>query len=217
VAHRVEIRPRPDGAVAVHLLRGHVHRRPDRARGLPAALRHHLGDAEVEDLEPRRAVVAEGHEQVLGLEIAVDDSRRVGLVEGEGDLMQVLHDLVRREATAPGQEDGEVLPAEQLHDQERRAGRLVDPRVQRLHDVLALDVGRDRGLELEPAAQLGLGDQAGEHDLEGAAALGLELDRLVDRAHPPRLMQRTISYWPWKMVPGDSASGFWSVTGSRRG
>ena len=42
----------------------------------------------------------------------------------------------------------------------RRAGLLVHARVEGLDDVLALDVGGDRGLELEARVHVAVGDDA---------------------------------------------------------
>jgi hypothetical protein len=62
---------------------------------------------------------------------------------------------------------GEVFAAQELHHEERRAGRLVDAGVEGLDDVLAVDVAR--GLRLEPprrcCARYALHVYAGHLDL----------------------------------------------------
>jgi len=86
-----------------------------------------------------------------------------------------------------GAEDGlQILPAEQLHHQERRPGLLVDAGVEGLDDVLALDRRRDPRLQLEALAGARRGDHRREHDLEGASLLRREVLALVHRAHAPR-------------------------------
>ncbi len=175
----LELRPRPE------LLRCHVERRPQtacRARGR-GVLGDELGHAEIEDLHAGRAVLARCQEQVLGLEIAVDDRGRVGLVERESDLLDVSEHLGGREAAQPREPLTEILPVEELHHDEGDLGGLVDPGVRDIDDVLALDLSGDVGLALEALAHLVALEQVRVHHLERAPPRCLGVDDLVDSTH----------------------------------
>ena len=75
-----------------------------------------LGEAEVEDLDPPVL----GHEEVGGLEVAVDDAPLVGGGEAAGDLLRVIDGLAGRQG--PGGEDlAERAALEELGDEVRSA------------------------------------------------------------------------------------------------
>ena len=205
---RVEVAGRADPEGSRELLRRHVKRRPEAGGllGRPRGVGHHLGDPEVEDLEPRRAVVARGEEDVLGLEIAVHDARRVRPLERERRLRQEEHDHLRRERPALPEMRAEVLAAEQLHHQEGRPRFGVDARVEGLDDVLALDVRRHPRLELEALAHDLVAQDSRQHHLEGPALPCLEVDALVHRAHPARLEAAHDLVAPLEERPGGERS-----------
>jgi hypothetical protein len=94
-------------------------------------LGHHLGDAEVQDLEAGRAVVAAGEEEVLRLEIAVDDAGGVGLVERQRGLGEERHRLRRREPPARLEDARHLLALEEPHDEEGRPRLRIDAGVER--------------------------------------------------------------------------------------
>src|SRR5262249_33442358 len=122
-------------------------------------------------------------EQVVRLEIAVDDARRVRLVERARGLVEVEHHLALRERLAPLEQAAEILAAEQVHHDERRAGALVHARVERADDVIALDAAGHARLEREARAQPLVLEEVREHHLEGAGAGRLLVEDLVDGAH----------------------------------
>ena len=79
-AHRPDVRAGIDFSGAAGLLRRHVVGGAERGAGAgrDTGVGHlELGDAEVENLDQIAAVAGVGHEQVLGLEIAVNDRRLV--------------------------------------------------------------------------------------------------------------------------------------------
>jgi hypothetical protein len=84
-AERVDVAPSVERPLAHGLLGAHVHRRPQRQPGLRqpplgARLAHRAGDPEVGEQHP---VALE--QDVLGLDVAVDDSLRVRVGERAGD------------------------------------------------------------------------------------------------------------------------------------
>jgi hypothetical protein len=116
----------------------------------------------------------------------VDDGARVRLVERHARLPHVGHDLVGRQALEPLQALRELLAAQELHDHEGHLRRRVDARVEDLDDELALDVGRDAGLALEPGPEVVVVQDVGQHHLERAPPVRLDVDDLVDGAHAAR-------------------------------
>ncbi|HNN94649.1 MAG TPA: hypothetical protein PKI03_20375 [Pseudomonadota bacterium] len=111
-----------------------------------------LGDArdsEVEQLneQPTRSCLVE--EEVAGLEIAVDDAQRVGLVERSCNLMEDPHDFFGREHAARAQKLVEVTAIEQLHDQKRGSADLCrDVGIRHTYDVFTANPRR--GTHLTP-------------------------------------------------------------------
>ena len=192
MAERVHVGARPEGPpAALYLLGRHVERGAHgvggEARVVPGAVGDELGDAEVEDFHAGRAVVAPGDEEVLGLEIAVDDAGGVRLVERHGHLREVGDGLARAKLAVLGDERAQVGSAEQVHDEEGGARLLVDAGVGDLHQVVALDVAGDPGLEGEAPAEHRIAHHGGEHHLERAVGVGELVEDLVDGAHPAGL------------------------------
>src|SRR5688572_13000345 len=87
---------------------------------------------------PSATGLALREEQVLGLQIAMHDARLVRLVERHRGLVRERDGLLRREAPDARQSASELLPAKQLHDEERHAGRLVVAGVEHVDDELAV-------------------------------------------------------------------------------
>ncbi len=77
---------------------------------------------------------------------------------------------------------GERVPLEELEDEERKAGRLVDPRVEHLRRVVARDRRQGARLLNEVRPHLRVGGEGEVHQLESATSPGRELLNLVDRA-----------------------------------
>ena len=141
-----------------------------------------LGDAEVDDLGDRHAVVERDH-HVGGLDVAMDDPLLMGVLHGLADLDEQLQPLavvrlilvaVIREGDAVDQLHHEVGPA--------RFGRA---RVKHLGDVGVVHHGQGLPLGLEAGDHLP-GVHARLDDLQGhLAANRLPLLGHVDHAHAP--------------------------------
>jgi hypothetical protein len=133
------------------------------------------GQAEVEQLGslPRQ-------HHVPRLQVAVDEARAVGLVEGIGDLDGVAKQLLGRQRP-PLETLGQGLPLEVLHDQVVGPGLVADV-------VEGTDVGVGEGrdgprLALEALAQLRALREVRGQDLEGHRALEAGVAGPVDLAH----------------------------------
>jgi len=107
----------------------------------------------------------------------------VGAIERQRRLPEQLDHLVGRQGAAPREGRAEVFAPEEVHHDERRTRLRVDVGVERLHDVLALDLRRDGRLELEARPQIGVRHEARQHDLERAAPARLPVEDLVHGAH----------------------------------
>ena len=115
--------------------------------------RHLLGDPEVQDLDEqlvtRRLGTAGDHEDVVGLDVAMDDPELVCLVQNPRDLIDDDANLERREEPPPHQEPRQGLAVETLHDEIGRAV-LGHPVIERLHRVGIVELGRQRHFPLKP-------------------------------------------------------------------
>ncbi len=143
-----------------------------------------LAIPEIEELHAGRAVLARGQEDVLGLEIAVNDPERVGLVERARDLPQVEHHVGGGERGVIAAELLQVPPAQPLHHQEGHAaepGR--DVGVRHLHHVIAVDAGRRAGFAAEARQGELVVHHRGVEDLERELLIGVEVLHEVHRAH----------------------------------
>jgi hypothetical protein len=178
--------------VPAHLLRGHVadgaHDRPRFRRriarhGVVGSLdrrlgARQLGEAEVEDLD---ASVFH-HEEVLGLEVAVDDPLGVRGAEASRDLRAVADRLADRKGTL-AQPPAQRLALEQLTDQVRSAFVRAD--VVEIEDVRVIQRAGRAGFLLEALEPMGiLRDLLGQ-DLDRNLATETAVSRSVDLTHPP--------------------------------
>ena len=185
-AERVDVHRGGELGVPVELLRRHVEQRAEDLRHGARRLGDDLGDPEIEHLDARGPVLPLREEEVPRLEIAVDDARPVGLLERERRLAKVPYHLGLREPPETLQALPEILAAEQLHHQERHPRGLVDPGVEDVDEVIALDRSGDRGLALEALALVPAREDVRVHHLEREATLGLEVQDLVHRTHSAR-------------------------------
>ncbi|HKP14267.1 MAG TPA: hypothetical protein VJZ91_19255 [Blastocatellia bacterium] len=138
-----------------------------------------FSDAEVEQLRhtfPR-------HEDVRGLEVAVDDEVLVSVIDTPADFDEQFQPLPGRQITF-----GAVVinldAFDVLHHEERLAvGR--DAAVQEARDVRVVERGEDLPLAAETAGEVGVGETA-PHELERDLLLKLSVRALgeEDRAHP---------------------------------
>ena len=190
-AEREDVGARVDSVGRVRLLRRHVlgrahdHARPREALlQLPGDLE--LGDAEVEQLEQRRALGPGGDHHVVGLEIAVHDRGFVRGLDALDHLHRVLERVRVREAL-PGLveifvERLQRPPLEVLeHDEGQAVRRLIH-----VHDadhVRALDLGGDLGLLEEALDEAGAARELGVEELERHERAQHLVAGLVDRAH----------------------------------
>ncbi|MFO0762773.1 MAG: hypothetical protein U0359_40425 [Byssovorax sp.] len=142
---------------AEDLLRAHVRGRPHDEALLRLEVRlarraEHLGHAEVEHLDRLDALVAR-QKDVRRLEIAVDDPRRVGARHAARSLPDDVRNLRGEQRPAPGDALFQALPFEQLHRHEGDGP--VDPVIEDLHHVRALELGGGARLLVEAREQLG--------------------------------------------------------------
>jgi hypothetical protein len=135
-----------------------------------------LGQAEVDDL----GVPAFVEHDVVGLEVSVHDALVVGLGEAFGDFDAEIENAGHPEPLF-FDDVSELLAADELHDHESDAFRIVDL-------VDHGDVGMLKGsggLRLldEAALALGIGDEVGRQNLESDLAVQLGVHGTVDDAH----------------------------------
>jgi hypothetical protein len=186
--------------LAPHLLGRHVGRRADQLagggqRGGPLLLEEAAGEAEVGHHGPRplRAV---DQEDVAALQVAVDDAALVRGGEAAGHLEDDRQRLRGRQAAVAGEPLRQRLAVQPLHGEEGARGL---PRL------------RGRLDEIEGAADVRVGDPAGERDLalealHGACVAGglraqdLERHRLVE-LEVESLVH--LSHGPGSEEPGD--------------
>nr|WP_272828356.1 hypothetical protein [Sorangium sp. Soce836] len=142
-AERPDVDARVDRPRRAELLRRHVQRRAEHdiragdeaVAGRPRR-RDDLGDAEIKHLEAHGAVAPARHEEVLGLEIAVDDPERVRLADRLARIEYVADRLADRERTTFAQERAQIHAFQVLHHDERSAG-LEEIHVEDADDVIA--------------------------------------------------------------------------------
>jgi hypothetical protein len=135
------------------------------------------GDAEVGQHE--RAVGPE--QEVARLDVAVHDALRVGGGERVGRLRHEVHRVDRGQPAVPAERHRQGLALDVLHDQERALG-VAAVVVDRDHAGVAQARHRPR-LEQEPALEVGLVEQRGEHELHRHGAAEHGVGRPPDRAH----------------------------------
>ena len=157
-----------------------------RDRLLPAKgrrLGHHLGDAEVEELDEVGIAAALDPEAVVRLHVAVDDALLVGGVEGPADLED--HPPQPRPGKPALLLDGrrEVFALEQLHRQERLT-LIGVAEVDDVDDVLVLDHRRGLRLTEESLGDVRRVAEIRAQDLDREAAMDRDVLGDVDRAHP---------------------------------
>ena len=165
------------GVAALGLLGGHVGEGADdvAGRGQRGAVGE-PGDAEVHQLGARLALVGDLH--VLGLDVAVDDAARVGVVERLAEIGADLADLAVAER-ALAAEAGEGRALDQLGDQQRVAvllAHLIEG-----DDAGVVEAGGGLGLAQHPAAGLA---PCGFDRLDRDRALEPPVPGLVDDAEP---------------------------------
>ena len=143
-----------------------------------------LRDAEIEHLEQVGPVIAPAHEQVLRLEVAMDDPRRVRDLDSPTGLRGEIGRARHGQAPLSLEQRSEALADEVLHHDVRRpVGH--DAEVDRGGDVLALERPGRLGLALKPGQDVATLGEVGPQELDRESPLHDGVLRLVDDAHPP--------------------------------
>ena len=179
-AERVDVGAAVEGPRGDLLGREVGHGPHERAGLGQARLGRGVGEAEVHhaDAHARAALLARHHD-VGGLDVAVDDSPRVAVVEGLGDLDADVHDLAEAQRLVADQAQ-QGRPADERHDEEERA--LVPAEVVDRHDRRVVHLGDELGLALEALLELGRQVARGD-ELDGDLAVEQRIARAVDDAH----------------------------------
>jgi hypothetical protein len=158
-----------------------------------------LGEAEVEDLH----VPVVGHEDVVGLEVAVHDAASVRRGEPARDLQRPVDGLLLRHGRG-------VEPAAQrlaLEQLGHGVGDAVVPaEVVDREDVRMRERGDGLGLALEARERVGVGGQLRGEDLDGDVAVELRVAGAVDLAHPAGAERREDFVGP-ETGPGSQRHG----------
>ena len=97
------------------------------------------GDAEIHDLG---AAVLE-NSNVRGLDVPVDDTLRVGILEPSGDVNQVEQSFGLRHESAVTDLVVQVLARQELLNQERRP--VFDAEIENADDIGVIELARDLG------------------------------------------------------------------------
>ena len=181
---RVDVRPVIGQARRLHLLRRHVPAGAEqRATHRVGRALEHLGDAEIGDLRAKAAAVVPD-EDVVGLEVAMDDPVRVGVIHREEDVADDGPDLVERHLPAPASEVlREVLALDELHHDREHVlvlDEVVDPDRARMAPR-----AKDPRLADEAPPHLGVAGEVHVEALEGDVAAERHVPRTVDDAHTP--------------------------------
>ena len=181
-----DVAPGVGGLAAKDLGRGVMHRSDERPRlreraprrgaFLRAGVGHELGQAEVEDLDPRR-----GDHDVGALQVAMDDALLVGVLESRGDLETVTNGIGGRQRPRG---DGllERAAGDVLHGDKGRPVFLAD--LMDDADVRMAEGGCHPGLAEETGAVVGIADEIGREEFDRDGPLELKVLRLEDQSHP---------------------------------
>jgi hypothetical protein len=180
---RVAIGGRRDPS-APKLLGRHEGRRPGDPGGVARARAEHLGDPQVQHLEARGLTCSGVEEQVRRLEIAVDHACRVHAIERDRELTEVVDDLGCRARPQARRALRQALAHQALHHQVRVTTLGLDPGVDDVDQIGAVDPPAQAGLEREALAKLGLLDEVSVQHLQRARPSQQGVLDLVDRAHP---------------------------------
>ena len=138
----------------------------------------YFGEAKIEDL----GLTALGNHDVGGFDVAMDDARGVGHVQGIGDLDGELQQRIQIQGTA-GDLVGQDAAVEVLHDDESAAVLLPD--VMDRADVGVIEGGCRLRLALEAGERQGISGHRLREKLESDEAMQARVFRLVNHAHAP--------------------------------
>jgi hypothetical protein len=173
----VDVRRRR-GELAAGLLRAEVvNRAKGRAGQGERGLGQRPGDPEVRDLHPAVA----GHEDVAGLDVAMDDTALMGHLDGPRHLARDPRGLPWREGPAPPDDRRQILAVDELHHNVGAGG--VGAVVVDGDDAGVIQGGGRLGLLSEASEEVGIGAVLGAKDLERDIPLELGVAGSVDRGH----------------------------------
>jgi hypothetical protein len=162
-----------------HLFRGHVGRRTEDLTGdcqLSSRIED-LGQTEIGDVW--LAIGVKQH--VCRLQIAMQDTMRVGVLHCAGDLLQTFGGLARQQGTL-AQYARQRRPIDKLHRVVRDAIALA--RLENLHDIGMVQTRGGLGLDAKARRNFRPGVHHGRQYLQSNHALEACLRRLVDNTHP---------------------------------
>jgi hypothetical protein len=171
------------GLRRARLLRAHVMRRAEYLACLGVLLGARprlLGDAEVEDLDDL-IVLRARQKHVCGLQVAMDDASIMGLAQRPAHLREDLPSLRQGQAPPLLEARAQVLAAQQLHDEVRRA--FFDTVVVHVDDVRCVEIGCGAGLALEPRDDRRGRCQMRIQEFDGQRMAELGVPRDPDGAH----------------------------------
>ncbi len=152
-----------------------------RRRAVFVQLRLLLGfqprDAEIGHLHAALPV----HEDVLGLDVAMDDAVSMGVIHRGEDADGHAQRLIRRDAAFFPDQLLERLTVHELHDDV--AHLAVDTHVQHVHDVLVRDLAGRLGFAAEPAHELLIGFVLRPEHLDGHSSFSNFVVGPIDHRH----------------------------------
>ena len=185
-ADRIDVAP-PIEFVSLNLFGGHVVRRADDG-ATTGHLRFHralekLREPEVQHLG-RLAIAALGDHDVLGLEVAVHDPRRVCILYGPRDLSAQIGNPSERHRPIFVEHLGEVVAIDILHDEIERA-RLRAPEVEHMNRVWVIEARRRLGLAVKPSHILGVLLELSVQQLDRHHLADLHMLRAIHGPHGP--------------------------------
>lgn len=144
------------------------------AGGLESLARVQLGQTKVGDLDFQVLLIVQKH--VLELEIAVDDSNTVEVLQGREDLAHDVSSVLLAESLALNDHLVKLASLDQLHHDEQ-GSRCVEHSLQ-ANDVGVVDLGHDVNLILQELG--GLLDLALINDLNSNLLVGLLVNTYLD-------------------------------------
>ena len=147
------------------------------------------------------------HEDVAGLDVAVDEAESVGRVEGARDLSDEIDGAIGTQRALALEDLAQVEPVHEAHDEVEHPVLLAG--CERRDDVRLLERGGDPRFAQEPLAEALVPRELGDQDLE-RDLLSL---RVLGEIHGPG---RAAPDQPRDAIPGDDASGREDVRHRRR-
>ena len=158
----------------------------DRERMIPVV--EEPGQPQIEDLDDS----GRSDEQVARLDIAMDETRLVGMIQTECRLPHVFRSVREWHRTFLLNHFEQVLPPHELHRQKMNIDPAIGGHVDIIgsHDVRMVEGGDGLRLAVESTEVAGVGDALGGQDLQGAEPLHHRVLGQEDRTHPAFAQER---------------------------